>query len=556
MEREKPSEHPSEETSIVQERLNWKVAWRDDEKVAQGLSDGEPIEEMHHLSDAGLLDEFFVFLKEVGMLEAFEQVSRSGVKRTLVPTVQFVLLYFLKVLLGGESMNELPRVLFSDLALMELVGFNAHQCEHGLTKRGDASRTTKQKQGPLTAQCLADNICKLTQEEMERLFNRMVQLLARRGLFAGKLVVALDGSKVPTPQSYEGCGKIKQTRKVKVKGQKEAVTEEYYLFGWKVLVLIEVQTRLPLAMKVVPIQDYEGKWLIPLLEQAQANLGPAAQIGTIVVDRGYLDGEDLWRVHQLGVIFVICGKANMAVTQDAQGLARTERASVRERVVRRGHGKTAKDQRLRTELVGVEALTSYDQYGDTQDTQNAQRRDYVGQPINAVVVRKWENRVPKTGGTVYLTNGEVRDPFVVFDTYDWRSVIENGIFKEGKHPWHLLNFPKRTEAAVVVHCHLTLLVMGLTTAFRLWQKQQASAPTVQTEILPTLSSALLGGEGIARWRKRLHEENRDKIIVFIGQNYGIFHLAEFAVLTHIPIRILPSALGSPQAVLQRFGISP
>src|SRR5438067_953131 len=512
MQNEKPSEKPPEEGSVVQERLNWQVAWRDDTKVGQALYGGEPIEEMHQLSDAGLLDEFFVFLKELGMLEAFEQVSQSGVKRTLVPTVQFVLLYFLKVLLGGESMNELPRVLFSDLALMELVGFNAHQCENGLTKRGDAQRTRKKKQGPITAQCLADNISKLSEEEMERLFNQMVQLLARRGMFTGKLVVALDGSKLPTPKSYEGCGKLKQTRSVKVKGQKEAATEEYYIYGWKVLVLIEVQTRLPLAMKLVKIQDYEGKWLVPLLEQAQQNLGAHAQIGSVVIDRGYLDGEDLWRVHQKGVIFVICGKATMAVTQDAQGLAKDERASVRERVVRHGHGKSATDQRVRTELVGVEALTSYDQYGDAAYTQNAHRRDYVGQPINAVVVRKWENRVPTTGGTVYLTNGAVRDPFVVFDTYDWRSVIENGIFKEGKHPWHLLNFPKRTEAAVVVHGHLTLLVMGLTTAFRLWQQQQATAPTTATQVLPTLSSALLGGEGIARWRKRLAEENRDHII--------------------------------------------
>src|SRR5207244_11341905 len=122
--------------------------------------------------------------------------------------------------------------------------------------------------------------------------------------------------------------------------------------------------------------------------------------------------------------------------------------------------------------------------------------------------------------------------------------------------WHLLKFPKRTQAAVVVPCHLTLLVMGLSTAFRWWQKQPASAPTALTEGLPTLSSALLGGEGIARWRKRLEEENRDKIIVFIVQASGIFHLAEFAVLTHLPIRHLPSSLGSPQAVLQRFGISP
>src|SRR5258708_20983922 len=137
----------------------------------------------------------------------------------------------------------------------------------------------------------------------------MVQCLARRNFFSGNLLVALDGSKVPTPASYEGCGKIKQTRKVQVKGQKEPVTEEYYLYGWKVLVLSEVHTRLPLAMKLVPIQEYEGKSLVPLLEQAQQNLGTHAHLGTIVVDRGYLDGEDLWRVHQKGVIFVICCQA-------------------------------------------------------------------------------------------------------------------------------------------------------------------------------------------------------------------------------------------------------
>src|SRR5579859_2957110 len=305
MESQQETNKASEEPSIVQERLNWKLAWRDDAQVAQGLYAGEDIEEMHELSDAGLLDEFFAFLEELGMMEAFEQIKLPGAKRMLVPTVQFVLLYLLKVLFGGESMNELPRVLFSDLGLMELVGFNAQQCEDGLTKRGDAQRKTKQKQGPLTAQCLADNISKLGEEEMERLFNQMVQLLARRSMFSGKLVVALDGSKLPTPKSYEGCGKLKQTRRVKVKGQKEPATEEYYLYGWKILVLIEVQTRLPLAMKLVKIQEYEGSWLIPLLEQAQRNLGEHAHIGTIVIDRGYLDGEDLWRVHHRGIIFVI-----------------------------------------------------------------------------------------------------------------------------------------------------------------------------------------------------------------------------------------------------------
>jgi hypothetical protein len=147
MESETGKDEQAEGTSVIQERLNWKLAWRDDARVAQGLYAGEEIEEMHELSDAGLLDEFFVFLEEVGILRAFEQISLPGVKRVLVPTVQFVLLYFLKVLFGSSSMNELPRVLFSNLALMELMGFNAQQCENGLTKRGDAQRKSKRSRG-------------------------------------------------------------------------------------------------------------------------------------------------------------------------------------------------------------------------------------------------------------------------------------------------------------------------------------------------------------------------------------------------------------------------
>jgi hypothetical protein len=173
-----------------------------------------------------------------------------------------------------------------------------------------------------------------------------------------------------------------------------------------------------------------------------------------------------------------------------------------------------------------------------------------------VVVRRWDNRVPRGDGTVYLTNGPVSDPFVVFDSYDWRSVIENGIFKEGKHPWHLGRFPKKTEAAVIVHCHFTLLVMALCTAFRLWQAQQAAALPQQSKVHPSVSIALLAGEGTARWRRRLKEENRDKVIVFVADVYGIFHLAELAVVSGLRLQRLPSQLGSRQAILERYGISP
>jgi Transposase DDE domain len=347
------SEEPRE-PSVVQERLNWRLAYPDDKKGAQAIYDGEEIEELHELSAAGLLDALFAFLEERGMMALLEEMELPDVQRVLVPAIQVLLLYLLNVLFGHESLNQLPRVLFSNMALMELVGFNGRQVEEGLTKRGEARRKNRKKQGPLSPQCLADNICKLSQEQMEDLMNQMVRLLVAWGLLDGERLAALDGSKLETPKTYEGCGKLKQTRSVKIKGQKARMTEEYYIYGWKVLVLIDVHTPLPLAVKVVKIQEDEGRWLVPLFEQAQQHLGRRGHINTIVIDRGYLDGEDLWRVHQMGVIFVVVSKSNMAVTQDAQALAKAERAAVRERVVRHAHGKTAREERLRTELVGIE----------------------------------------------------------------------------------------------------------------------------------------------------------------------------------------------------------
>jgi hypothetical protein len=113
-----------------------------------------------------------------------------------------------------------------------------------------------------------------------------------------------------------------------------------------------------------------------------------AQISKVVVDRGYLDGEDLWQLNQLGIIFVVVAKAGMAVAVDAQSLAKEERPHQRVRVVKHGHGKKATEERLRTELVGIEALTTYDAYGDPEQTKHHNRKDFVGQAINAVVEKK------------------------------------------------------------------------------------------------------------------------------------------------------------------------
>ena len=55
------------------EQLDWQVAERNDEKVAQALYAGEPVDGVHTLDEAGLLDEFFAFLESSEILEFWKR---------------------------------------------------------------------------------------------------------------------------------------------------------------------------------------------------------------------------------------------------------------------------------------------------------------------------------------------------------------------------------------------------------------------------------------------------------------------------------------------------
>lgn len=50
--------------------------------------------------------------------------------------------------------------------------------------------------------------------------------------------------------------------------------------------------------------------------------------------------------------------------------------------------------------------------------------------------------------------------------------------------------------------------------------------------------------------------NRDKLIVFMGERYGIFGIQEFMVLVDVPLRDLPPHSGTPEDILRRCGCLP
>lgn len=529
------------------ERLHWGYAERDDNRVAHSLVHDRAIDEVHSLSQGGLLDGFMAFLQECRFMDYLAAMQVKDCKRLLIPVISLMLTYMTKTLANIPSVYALPEILFSDQTVMRILGFNARLLEDGLTHRSHEKRSSDRDQPkPFSPQMLADFIGKINVREAERFFNHAITCLARLGVFQQELTTVIDGTDVETTDQCKGCGK--RTKKKQVK--KEQVT--YLAYGFKAVALYDLATQLPIAVKVGKINRHDSKFTFSLLKQAEENLkDTSARVSKVLADRGFIDGRMMWRLNRDGIEFVCPAKKNMHVYKDAQGLAAKGEGIVqkRTRTITHGHGKNQTKEVLETEVVGITGLTSWDQYNDPSCT-NYTSKDYSPLPINAVVVRKWDNMDHGPGGkTIYLTNRALgRRPLRTFDDYDNRSLIENTLFREGKQAWSLEAIPKKTQRAATAHIFITFAMVALTTAFRTAQ----CAEETQHDIFSSVHSEPVGA---TRWRRALEEQNRDRIIVFSNGYYGIFHIAEFTVLSGFKVRILPPEVGSAEDIHRRYGVT-
>jgi hypothetical protein len=266
--------------------------------------------------------------------------------------------------------------------------------------------------------------------------------------------------------------------------------------------------------------------------------------------------------------------------------------------VAHGHGRNQERETLLTRVVIANDIRTWESYRPpAQAGRHLRHQDRPA--LHAVLVRLWRNQDLKEQPRIYLTNRPVADPWSIVDLYDDRSWIENGLFRNSKQFWHLTRyFPKRSQAGVCSHLTFVVMMLATATAYRLWDKAHAttaalpSQPTntqrivnrITGEILPdarTLSAladhlaapsrlypdlkatvddpdtpfahSLLDGQGVQRWRRQLQQDNRDKLIVFIDDRYGIFDTHEFLVLTAVPLRTIPPHLGSREDILNRYG---
>jgi hypothetical protein len=293
----------------------------------------------------------------------------------------------------------------------------------------------------------------------------------------------------------------KVVKKVRSKEGQEVETVKY-MYGYKLLVLMEARHKIIVAARVVKINEHEKNFTKELLREGRQRTGGAVKV--LLVDRGFIDGVLLWWLwKKMRIRFVIPARSNMEVSQDIRGF-RSEKADGERIFI---------EQRKEIKVMGVRGLLSYDQFGEEEQRRRKGRKNFKADPINAVMVIRWDGKDYDPGKEkVFLTNLPVSGPMKIVDQYDLRSEIENLGFRELKQGYHLLKYPQKTVAAVQAHVGLTLIIYSMVNAYKSEQGQQ------------------LAHLGIRRWRGKQMGESIHKMIVYYEGIYGIVDVEELFYL--------------------------
>jgi hypothetical protein len=258
-------------TANLAERLCWQVARRDDARVARRLYRKHVVDGVYRLDAGAVLDDFFHFLQAFGVLALLEQLRGAARERVMVPCVQSVVLYGLKTRFGIERSTGLPALWWSDEALRRLGGCNAPPVRQGGCQRGRTKRQGERTPGPIGPDPLAHNLVPCNLRDLEALFNRVSRALAKAGVVGTRVTGLADGTDLETTARDQGCGQATRQRRVEDKrGKVHAI--EGTVYGWKALLLSEAVTTMPLAVKVVQLQEHEALWARALVPQARAHV--------------------------------------------------------------------------------------------------------------------------------------------------------------------------------------------------------------------------------------------------------------------------------------------
>ena len=498
-----------------------------------------------------------------------EKTGEQIARRTMYEPLLLNVLGVLSRLVGAASGPQMRGALLADERWMTLLGFNMQEVQHGSTHRSEAlagksreKRSGKfvdagtlgpaqaREEGPrgvLSAQTLEGHESSLPAAKLMEFFNAVVKAMAARGYFAKRVRTVIDSTGAEVVPSFEGAGVVRKKVKVKSKARRPRALE-VHVRGFKVWYVMEVETGLPLAMTLAPIETAEVVPVKALVEQAEKNLAGSSRMVSMALDRGFLDGDLWWWLREDKQIDWVCpSKEKMAVTEEARAKVaaavsalgkpdetalQTAQRAAREELSHEGvrfGARVVAEGRAPLVVAQVEELKCTDFYGEGgSSSSRVHSKAFEPTALHATVVLSWPDRGrhdeederandETNKGPLVLLSADKQAGLLRFARYDERSLIENRVNRDGKQYFGLGSALGRNEKAMWSGAVFSTVALML---YRALELEQARA----TQDLDRRSKPL----GILRYRRQRSLQRRGWIIVVIDERYGLMPLREFA----------------------------
>lgn len=534
---------------------------RDDATVLKQVAEHRRVDEVYGLDQTTFCDEFFQFLQELKVWPLLAGLDPGQRWRPLIPWAALIGVYVMRLLMGIPSVPQMEGLILTDPALMGLFGF-APFVVRGVTRRGvSRAKSLPDVRGAFSGEAVVDGLVKISAVALARVFNAVIARLAAAGFFPDRVHAVIDCTDFEATRKFRTLAgtpvtSVRREKRPRHRDNRHARKGWTTLWGWKIWLMWCPASGIPIAVYVDRINVDDRTWLLPLVLQGRQNLGP--RLATVTFDRGFLDGVDLYRVHQL-LPFFIPGKAGMEVTKIARGLGQRAKrcyekglpvrdGTLATRPVLRVEGR-GRHRRQREETLVVVGLTGipFDTYAPEPVNHKVYQKSFRPNTVNAVVVLADPDYAQEEGEElVILTDAPVdttAEGLFAYDRFSSRGIIENSGNREAKQPWKLLSPLEKSEAAVYLHVYFVFLMMALVAAFRARQeKEQAAQATGPSR----------PRSGMQRYRQQLRMENRDKVLVRIGDLYGIFRTWELMVV--IGLEVATHEGESVASILSRYGV--
>jgi hypothetical protein len=444
--------------------------------------------------------EFLEYLMSEGISDSFSRAEYIKEREFISNYEVFPLIYMMNILSGEWSVRRTKTILNNE-AMMRIMGFSEEALSNGLTKRGTKNQHGEgyeRKSGIMASTTVIDNLACFSLEGLVSCFNEYISRVARGTGEAFGDDYIVDSTIVETEEGYPGA---KATRREGEDGEPGET-----IWGFKVYLLSSAKTRTPVALHITTANESDSPMFEKLVAQGVSNLG-AGKIKTVIADRGFIDGRQLYRIkYEMGIDFIIPARKNMDIWACMTGLRATSKDAVEEwKYGKKGlsGGYLTKDS------------VAYSQYAPEPV---GNKKDKSGAPINAVVVTRWADKEIAPGKEkVILTSKDVSSAIEVIQGYGQRTLIENCNFRELKQAAALTALPqyknKNAEKTAYIHMLLCVFTLAVFTVL----VEQMFSETQENKSTPKNIREF-------RFAKRCE---KGKIFILVKHYYYIYEMDEF-----------------------------